>query len=61
MAKLMLLDSDLLLCPSLTEHISKLQLLSVDPTIVLFHNTFSMLSKHVDHAYPRKQQLFNIN
>lgn len=50
----MLLDSDLLLCPSLTEHISKLQLLSVDFTIVSFHNTFSMLSKHVDHAYLSK-------
>lgn len=57
----MLLDSDLLLCWSLTEHAPKLRLLSMDSTIITFHNTFSMLSKHMDQAHANKQQLFNIN
>lgn len=50
----MLLDSDLLLGPSLTEHAPKLWLLSVDSAIASFHNTFSILSKHIDHAHPSK-------
>lgn len=57
----MLLDSNLLLCPNLTEHAPKLWLLSTDSTILSFHTTFSTLSKRVDHAHPGKQQLFNKN
>lgn len=39
---LMLLNSDIAVSQSLTEHAPKLWLLSTDSTIVPFHNTFSM-------------------